>query len=307
MRYRPKHILEYILLRVLATLISIVPYRIALGFGWAIAAVAFYGVGFRRTETLRRMQSVFGTRFTASQYRRLAWISWRNTVFHIIDILCAHRFSQKQCNRIFTDAGSRDRIHDQLAREKGIIIAGCHMGNWDLAGFYYALNDIPVFSIVARQRNPLVNAYFDRIRSAPGAETLSRGDRRTIRTVVRNLEAGKALAILPDSRVPTPGLDLPFLGGRANLGPGMAHFARRAKVPILPIVITRAGWTHHRIRPLPIVEPDMTLDKKQDVHRMTAIIVKSFDQEIQTSPEQWFWFNKRWVLDPIANPGKPTS
>ena len=32
---------------------------------------------------------------------------------------------------------------------------------------------------------------------------------------------------------------------------------------------------------------------------MTAGVLKIMDQAIREHPEQWFWFNKRWVLDPI--------
>ena len=84
----------------------------------------------------------------------------------------------------------------------------------------------------------------------------------------------------------------------------MATFARMAKVPIFPIIMTREGWAHHRIRTLPSVEPDMTLDKQTDVNRMTSLVMETFDREIQAAPEQWFWFNKRWVLDPVSEPNK---
>jgi len=32
---------------------------------------------------------------------------------------------------------------------------------------------------------------------------------------------------------------------------------------------------------------------------MMQKLVSIFDAEIRANPEQYFWFNKRWVLDPI--------
>ena len=104
--------------------------------------------------------------------------------------------------------------------------------------------------------------------------------------------------------MPTPG---PLLGGTANLGAGTATFARIAKVPIYPTIVTREGWTRHRIRSLPAVEADMTLDKQADIERMSAIVVNILDQEIQAAPEQWFWFNKRWILDPYVPSSQETA
>jgi KDO2-lipid IV(A) lauroyltransferase len=304
MKYRTKHIFEYMLLRLVAGLVCIQPYRGALCLGWIIAGVGFHIFGFRKKETLRRMKLAFGDRFTEKQYRHMAWISCRNMVFNVVDILRSPIATLAWCDKVYDYAESVDIFKKQTAAETGCIIAAPHMGCWDLGGIAYAMNNIPVFSIVARQRNVLVNDYFDRIRNAPGTEALTRGTPGVLRIVARRLKAGEVLAILPDARMKTPGLEMPLLGGTANLGTGMATFARMAKVPIFPIIMTREGWSHHRIRHLPTVEPDMTLDKQTDVHRMSNLVVEAFDREIHAAPEQWFWFNKRWVLDPVSEPNK---
>ena len=40
MRYRLKHIFEYAVLRSVIGLVTVVPYRVALGLGWVIAAIS---------------------------------------------------------------------------------------------------------------------------------------------------------------------------------------------------------------------------------------------------------------------------
>jgi lauroyl/myristoyl acyltransferase len=304
MKYRPKHLVEYGFLRSIAFLLCLLPYRAALGLGWSLAAIAFYVFRFRRAETVRRMHSVFDDRYTPREYQRMAWISWRNTVFNTVEVLRIPRASRNWCNRIFDYEEAQNLIKEQLKEGTGCIIALPHMGNWDLAGVAYALNDIPIFVITARQSNPLVHKYFDDVRRKPGMTVFSRGPQSDLRKMAHCLRSGKVLAILPDARMRTPGIEMPLLGGTANLGTGMAMFARLANVPIFPIVITREGWTRHRIRPLPSLRPDMTLDKKEDVSRMTAIVLEQIDRAIQAAPEQWFWFNSRWVLDPVKAHGK---
>ncbi len=304
MKYRPKHIVEYALLRFVAALVCIQPYRGALLLGWIIAGIAFRIFGFRKKETLRRMRIAFGDRFTDRQYRHMAWISCRNMAFNVIDILRSPITTLAWCDRFYDYAETVEILQKQRDIGRGGVLACPHMGCWDLGGIAYALNDIPVFSLVARQRNPLVNDYFDRIRVSPGADALTRGTPGILRIIARRLKAGDLFAILPDARMKTPGMEIPLLGGVANLGTGMATFARMANVPIFPLIMSRAGWAHHRIQPLPSIEPDMTLDKQTDVHRMTSLVLKTFDREIQAAPEQWFWFNKRWVLDPVSEPNK---
>ena len=120
-----------------------------------------------------------------------------------------------------------------------------------------------------------------------------------MRPALRNLKNGHVMAILPDTRMREREIDVPLLNGTANLGRGMALFARLADVPILPRVVTREGWARHRIVMHDPVWPDKTLDKKTDIERMTRTVVKILDAAIREQPEQWFWFNKRWVLDPV--------
>jgi len=32
---------------------------------------------------------------------------------------------------------------------------------------------------------------------------------------------------------------------------------------------------------------------------MTLAVMKIIDDAIRSNPGQWFWFNKRWILDPL--------
>lgn len=299
MKYRPKHIAEYILLRISAFLAAILPYRLTLSFAWFIAAIAFHVFRFRRAETLRRMRLVFGDKYSDREYNHIAWISGRNIAFNAIELLLNKKITKKWVNKIFDYEETLKNLKTQVAKGKGGIIASPHMGAWYLTGFAVACNDIPAIGIFGKQRNPLTNQYFDNIRKATGVECLIRGDSGILKKIIRLLKKGQFLGIVPDSRMKTPAIEMPFLGGTANLGSGAANFARITGLPIFPIVITRVGWTHHKIRNLPIIHPDMSLDKKTDIKRMTALLVEQFDREIQAAPEQWFWYNRRWVLDPV--------
>jgi KDO2-lipid IV(A) lauroyltransferase len=243
------------------------------------------------------LESVFGDRFSARERDRIAWISWRNTVFNAVEALRIARVDLKWFQSVFDYEHALRVLKEQARTGRGAIIALPHMGNWELAGIGCHLLGIPTFNIAAKQRNPLVNSFFNRLRSSTGVETLERGT-ASMRQVIRNLKQGKFLGILPDSRMHKEGIRMPLLGGEANLGKGMALFARHADIPIFPCVVTRIGWARHRVRCFAAVRPDPARDKEADVARMTAAVIEIMDRAIRDEPEQWFWFNKRWVLDP---------
>ena len=82
----------------------------------------------------------------------------------------------------------------------------------------------------------------NRMRNANGMEVVL-NDSRILQNVIRKLKNGEVLAILPDVRSKESPLKVNFLNGTASLGAGTALFAQMAKCPILPVVLTRKGWT----------------------------------------------------------------
>jgi KDO2-lipid IV(A) lauroyltransferase len=176
------------------------------------------------------------------------------------------------------------------------------MGNWDMAGWACSHNGVNIFSIAARQRNPYINAWIMRQREK-GIKMLERGG-SVLKQVIKNLKSGQVFAILPDVRMRREDLAVPFLGGTANLGRGMATFAIAANVPIVPAVFMRKGWTQHEFVHFDPLYPDPTLDRDADVRRLTESVIKTIDAAIRRNPEQWFWYNGRWILDPVKKSSK---
>lgn len=299
MRYRLKHIIEYAALRCVAAIVLVLPYRAALLLGWVLARVSFWLLRSRVREAERRIQAVFGDRFDPRQRRRIAWISWRNIVFSGIEMMRLGRMSRRWLRKVTDCATSLAAAKKWAETGAGAVLSIPHTGSWELAGAACRREGLPVFSIVGTQRNPLVNGYLNAQRRAPGIERIERGA-GTMRAVLRALKKGGFLVILPDVRMRTPGIPASFLGGTANLGDGMARFARQAGVPIYPGYVLRRGWARHELRIGEPIWPNSALPREEDVPRLTREVIRKVDALIQAEPEQWFWFNKRWVLDPIA-------
>lgn len=297
MKYRPKHVVEYVLLRALAGALNALPYRVALSLAWLLAALAYCAARGRVRETKRRIRLVFGDAMPESRVRRIVWTSCRNLFFNAVEMLRVHRLDEKWMASSCECAAAERVVRGALAGGHGGIAAVPHMGNWEVAAVVCRLHNMPIFVIAARQSNPLTNAYFNRLREGRSATVVERGS--DLGMVQQRLKAGELMAILPDVRMRRPGVQVPFLGGTANLGAGMALFAKRAGVPILPGYSRRVGWTRHEFRMGTPVYPDNSLDKDADVVRMTALVMKYIEDAIRQEPEQWFWLNRRWILDPL--------
>ncbi|OGV65588.1 MAG: hypothetical protein A2498_08745 [Lentisphaerae bacterium RIFOXYC12_FULL_60_16] len=295
---RFRHRVEYQALRFIESVCRKLPYRQALALAGAIARIMFMLARSRVHVATARILSVLGNTMTPAEARQVAWISLRNMHFNLVDLLRAEPLSDDLLLQRFGTLNVLPEIPRPSTNHTGIILATPHMGSWELAAglFHHAV--MPLFTISAPQHNALVAQYSFTLRLRFGVETLIRGS-DMMRTVIRQLRHGKSLAIMPDLRCPEPEIEVPFLGGIANVRRGMALFARLANVPIYPCICIRDGWTRHRIEVHQPILPDKSLDNETDIRRMTAGVLKIMDQAIREHPEQWFWFNKRWVLDPI--------
>ena len=285
------------MLRGLLGLVNVLPLRCSLALGWGIGRFFFSVLRFRREKALARLEEVFGERYTAKQRNQVAWLSFRNLCFNAIEAARFRKLTPETLRQmpLFEQIEQVQTFH----RENGArIFATAHLGNWDLGGVVTKLAGLPIFSIARRQKNPLTDKLLNQMRGATGMEVVL-NDSRILQNVVRRLKKDEMLAILPDVRQKQSDLQVDFLNGKASLGAGTALFAQMAKCPILPVVVLRRGWTDYEAKVFDPIRPNPEADKTEDRARIMQELVSVLDAEIQAHPEQYFWFNKRWVLDPV--------
>lgn len=294
MKYRFKHIVEYAFLRGVAGLIGILPYRVALGLVWCLAMFSRLFLGKLMRRTRARLRQVFGSRFSERELSGIAWCAWRNFCFNAVEAMRVRSMTLEWVRKVVSDEGSKP-VWDRVKTGRGVVVAVCHMGNWELAGVAACLMGVPMLTIARRQKNPLTDRFLDHIRESTGLQVIYYGSKELTR-IVPALQKGKVLAILPDLRAKADSVRVEFLGTETDLPTGMARFAREAGVPIIPQLVLRQGWSRHCWKAFEPIAPDPTLDEKQDWQRMTQYVMDCFTHAIREHPDQYFWFNKRWVL-----------
>ncbi len=298
MHIRPKHRIEYFLLRTLVRVFRLLPMRLAFGLMWGIAVLGHYGFRFRAAEARRRIREVFGDHYSEREVRRIAWVSWRNLCLNVVELCRAPDMTEEWIHR-HLDLRAIESSLAYIRSGKPAIFGTAHIGNYDIIGTALYKLGIPVFFIARRQRNPLTNDFLNRMRGYSGGEVLQ-NEEGVVREVVKRLRKSQVLCILPDVRHPRKAESLRFLGKTANIAVGAAAFARMADAPIFPSFDRRIGWFDHQIRAYPAIRPNQLAEKKSDILRMIQEYLDIIEQEIRAAPEQYFWYNKRWVLDPFA-------
>lgn len=301
MKTRPIHALEYGLLRGLGGLLNILPLRGALTIGWLFARVTFPLLKGAKRRAEARLDELFGDTLDPAARRRAAWTAWRNLFFNGVEMMRVPSTTLAGLSRRINTERA-DALRALMgARAGGIVLAVPHMGNWELCGVALGLMGFPLFTMARRQKNPLVNAWLDRMRQYTGVDMIPT-DSSAMAGIVDRVRKGGVFAILPDVRAKKRGVRAELLGRTIDVPRGMALFARESNAPILPAFDLRIGWTRHQWAMDDLIEPDLSLDREEDIRRMTQAVMRVFDRLIRAHPEQYFWFNKRWLFEGALPP-----
>ena len=288
--------LEYFLVRFFCALVNVIPYALAMalarGFGW----IGFHVVRFKRARTLERIRSVFPEK-SPRECRVIAVRSLQNVLQTGVEMMRAPKLDRAWMDRYVKDGSHYKGLLQEFVDEgKGVVIMVPHSGNWYMAAWAMAKYGLPLFAIAARQRNPKLNAWMNR--QYGDIEVLDRDNRSTLIQIHQRLRDGRAFAILPDLRVRNPDVEVDFLGGRAHVSHAGAAFAVNSGCPIVLAVMTRENGRHvfHYLKAL---RPDLAADKKEETRRLTREALKLLSDEIVKHPGDWYWYNKRWILEPV--------
>jgi KDO2-lipid IV(A) lauroyltransferase len=292
-----RHRLEYAGVVAVERLFRALPYGLCLRLASALARFAFHVVRWRRREALRRIHQVFPG-IGGAEARRIAFRSLETILLNAAELMPLRGVDDAWIAAHIENTAEAMRKLRTATAAGGAILALPHFGNWDLAGIIVAHNGIPIFSIAGVQHNPLTNDWINRKR-ATGIAILNRGS-AALRQIVKRLKGRELFAILPDVRMKTPDLEVPFLGATANVGRGMATFARKTGSPILVANVRRLSRSRHFLDVGDPLAPDPALDEESDIARLTAAVMAAVESQIRSDPGQWFWYNRRWVLEPVS-------
>lgn len=288
---------EYGALRFFCALVNAIPYPLAMSAAKGIAAFAFDILGFQRKRTIDRISTAFPEK-TPREVRAIARRSLANVLQSAVEMIRAPRLDKRWMDRHVVDGQMyKDRLQELVDEGNGVVIMVPHSGNWYMAAWSMAKYGLPLFALAAPQRNPKIDAWMKR--QYGDIEVLDRSEKSTLSRIKDKLKSGRAFAILPDLRVPSPDVDVGFLGGRANVSHAGAMFAVRCGSPIVVAAMHRENGKHV-FNHLATLRPDANAaDPKAEAARLTREAMTLIDGEVRARPGEWYWYNKRWILQPV--------
>jgi KDO2-lipid IV(A) lauroyltransferase len=290
--------LEYALLRAIILLVRAMPLDMATAVsarGWRFIAPRTR----RHRRALRNLAKAMPETSPAER-EAIALGMWDNLGRVMAETILLDRLLKDPSRFEFENPALISRYRDKMGP---IVIAGLHMGNWEVAVLpALALNARPagVYRIV---ENPYVDRYLRDKRSAlyPGGLFASKSDEglATIMRIAAHLRAGGTLVMLAD--LLDYGVQVPFFGHLVFATKAPAWLARRAGTRLgvgRCIRIGRESRFKIAFKELKVTRTD---NPDEDIRTITAAIYREFEAWIREHPEQWMWSNKRWLESEFAD------
>ncbi len=293
-----KHRVEYAATRVLVFLLGLLGWRIAGRIGGKLARLAYWPFGIRRGVVERQIAAAF-PEFSPERVQEVARRSYDSLGRTSIETALLPTFSRETLFSMFERVEGWEVLEAARAKGKGVVMAGGHLGNWEIAGAYISAH-LPFHAVSRRMQNPVFDAYLTRTRAKGGMQMIWDGD--AVRVSPRVLRQNHLVAFLSDQ----DGLGLastfvPFFGRPAKTPRGPAVFALRLGAPmVFGASVRQPSGRYVLILELVTIEPSG--DREADIDALMLAFTQRLEAMIRKYPEQYFWHHRRWRRQPADTP-----
>lgn len=283
---KPVYFSEYLLLRMLVALLSIIPRAIALHLG-SFAGLMLYKTGFYRRIAETNLAHV--ALWKNDEQARILRELYRNIGKYAVDFL---RPTQPLPPHTLDNY---DDVRHLFYEGKGTIVILGHLGNWELLASVFG-NLIGKLSVVAKpMQNPFVESWLHSKRSASAVTTIYSS--QALRKMLTSIKNDGVIAILIDQFMRKHGNPVPFLGKTAYTVSTVAGLAQKTGCNVVSIssILNQDNTYAIKFHLLPDQPAARTSTDEEQILMMQTLHNQMLSDQIIANPSHWFgWFHKRF-------------
>jgi KDO2-lipid IV(A) lauroyltransferase len=296
--------IEYLAAKLVFTLMGLLPRKLAVSVGIAIARLGFPFAGKLRRIAHRNLEIAF-PEMNAEEREKIVRGTFRNLGRQIGEFAQFPKHTKESLADL-VDFPISDEVWKKYRKLKddgrGVIFLTPHLGSWELLALAASALIEPQKYLVRRLDNPKLEKVTGEMRGRFGNIPIDKSE--ALMPALKLLRGGGNLGILADlNSQEKEGVFVPFFGVPACTSAGVAVLAMRTKAVA---VVLGAPWDEQKQKYVvevgELVEFKSTGDRGQDVIDFTAAFVAEIEKMIRKHPDQWFWIHQRWKTRPAGEP-----
>jgi lauroyl/myristoyl acyltransferase len=290
---------RYYPLRIVGLIVGLLPVRV----GYLIArlvAYAFYLLSAVRRRSVRNnIDHVIGAEADKDKVRRTVRAVFRNAARNYVDLVHIPRLKVNELEKNAAIHGWQ-YFEAALNQGKGVIIATCHLGSFELVAQLMVARSIKSIILVEPMHPERLFRYVSGLRASQGL-TLMSADAVGLRESICALRRGEVVVVVCDRDIQGNGLRVKFFGEETTLPGGAVALALRTGATVIPVFGirgTNGRFDVHIEAPLSLVDKgNRQICTQKNLENLTGIIEKY----IRQYPEQWVVLEPIWGNNHAAN------
>lgn len=244
-----------------------------------------------RRRILKNLNAAFGQRYSPATKRGIAKGVQEHFVKNLMD--CFFQLGHPEYVRKVATIEGLENLDSALAKGRGVIALGAHIGNFVLVGARLGVEGYRFSTLFRLPREKRITRIIQRYLPCFHQQIIpSRPRRLAVGKILDALKKNEIVFVLGDNlkrgRVET------FLFGQRVPSPrGPVSLALRSGAPILPVYLVRNYEGGLQL----VIEPEIFLSRNgslsRDITQSTQQIVQHLERLISRYPDQWNWLTVR--------------
>ena len=241
-----------------------------------------------RRRIIKNLHAAFGEIYSAATKKGLAKGVQEHFVKNLVD--CFIQLNQPNYVRNIVTIKGMENLVAALAKGRGVIALGAHIGNFVLVGTRLGVEGYSFHTLFRIPSDPRIGTIFDNYLPPRLHQRVipSRPRRVAVRQILSALKRNEIVFILGDN-LKKGKVQTLFFGQRVFSPRGPVSLALRSGAAVVPLYLIRNYQGGLEL----IIEPEMTLARNgslpDDITQNTHRIVGYLENLIRRYPDQWNW------------------
>lgn len=269
--------------------------RVSPQLGYALAeriGAVLYPLSPLRHNVEANTSHVLGAPMASPRVQQIARRVYINQCKNYFDLFRLPALSLEGIAGLVTISGVR-HLDRALSRGSGVVLAGAHVGNVDVAGQILGIRGYKVTALAEHLRPERLFQYVRRTRESHGLTFIPIDG--SLRPVFRALRANEIVGSAIDRDVTDAGREVLFFGEPARLPDGYLKLALRTRASLVVAFSRRLPDETFTVTVHPEVELERTGELEHDIAAGMPKVLSLLSAYLSSYPEQWVYFQPMWV------------
>ena len=278
--------------------LSILPKRIRRGFFFYLSRIVYFFAKKTNRIIKANLDLVFDGNYQKKlnydEIKKIQKYSYYNMLLWVQTQIENFKVTEDEMKKVISFEG-KETLEKLLKENKKIIIISAHYGNMEVLN--YGINKFitPVIQVARESNFKKIDEFLTKSREVSGGKIIYR--HAALKKLMKALMSNKVISLIVDQNINhRDGIEVEFLGNKANQTTTSAMLARKFDAYILPVAVYNQKNETYKIKIFEPIKPIKTENEKSDIKELTQLQADALSKIILEDPKQWFWPHKRFKM-----------